>query len=144
MMKYFAVVVLALAGVGMLSGCGGLSKEQQERLDKLMGENQALSVRLQAVYKAAQNGTATVGEVEAAVKEITTAISANQAEIKKLQDEGAGGMAWLWALIGMFGRTVLHAGAKIPLGGPLGVIVQSLLGLLLGGSQTAKKEELKT
>ncbi len=135
-------VVLAL-GVGGLVGCKALSRAQQERMAKLMEANRGLIQEMDGTYAKLKDGSATVEEVIAAVSRIKAQIETNLKEIEAIKDEGASTWAIIGGVVGALFRTVLHGAAKLPIGGPVGMGLQWLVALLLGGSTTGKKEQPK-
>jgi hypothetical protein len=140
------VGILALGG-GMVVGCG-LTPEQEARIAELGAANEDLTVELADVYAQMQAGTLDAKTAASRLSKVKGALEKNAAEIKKLQSEGVGKGGMVWAAIGMFGRSALHGAAKIlPAAGPWGALIQGLLTLVLGGSETKKKppvEEVKT
>lgn len=130
------VAALALGQVG----CAGLSDSDQEKVAAIVAENRALVMEMDGLYAKLQAGDATVAEVAVAVGKIKNQIDKNLLEIEKLKESGNSFGMILAGIAGALGRTALHAATKIPIGGPLGAIIQTLLGLLLGGSATKKKD----
>lgn len=137
-MKILLSCVLIL---GLMGGCAGLSKEQQERIEVITKKNETLAGELSTLYTQARQGLADPAEIVAAIQKVTAAMSENHAEIKKIQAESGNTSAWIAGAVGLFGRTALHAvGAAIPGAGPLAAGLQAILTLLLGGSTTKKRE----
>lgn len=132
-----AVLGLALLG-GVLVGCG-LTEEQTKRIAAIGVENEALAVQLEDTYAQVKAGTLTLEEGLKRTKAIKDALHKNIDEVKKLQSEGTGTMGMICAALGMFGRSALHGVAKvIPAAGPWGALLQGVLTLVLGGSETKK------
>lgn len=131
--------VVALFSVLFIAGCG-LTREQQQRIEVLAAENEALVAKQQELVKKIQLGTATPEEVALAFQGIAAQMKKNADEIKAIKESGST-TAWITAGLALFGRTALHAvGAMIPGGTPAAVLIQGFLTVLLGGSQTAKKD----
>ncbi len=124
----------------MLGGCQ-LSTEQQKRIDALVAENEALYLKEKQLAVDAKDGKVTAAQVASAVVEITAQMQKNLTEIKAIKDAGNSTAAIIGAIAGTIGRSALHAaGAMIPGGGPLADGFLGLLTLLLGGSETKRKE----
>lgn len=139
------VVVLALLGAAII-GCGlggGLSPEQQARVNLLVQEDARLTRQMADLFAKAKSGQITMEEAFIAVSEIKLQIDKNLSELKALKEEGAsnagifGGV--IGGILGAFFRTGVHAARLIP--GPVGTIAGIVAPLLLGGSsgETAKK-----
>lgn len=143
-MKILDVVCTGIVIAGLvlvMGGCASLSTEQQERVNALVDENAKLSIKLADLTKQAKEGTATPEEITAAMQEVQASIERNRKEIADIHASGTSTSAILGGIAGALGRTALHAATKIPIGGPIGIVIQGILGLLLGGSETRKKEE---
>lgn len=131
--------VAVLFGALLLFGCG-ITAEQQKRIDALTAENEALANKQRDLLEKIKTGTVTPTEIATAFKEVTEQMKKNADEIKAIKDSG-GTMAVITAVVGVFGRTALHAAASlVPGGTPAAMALQGLLTLLLGGSETKKKE----
>lgn len=134
------VVVVLAFGIG---GCvSWLTPEQSARIAKISQENADLVVRMEEFYLAAKAGKVSPEEVIATVTAAKATIAKNMAELEKIKQEGSGTQTTIAAILGMFGRTILHGATKLPIPGPWGLALNGLLGLLLGGSET-KKTDLK-
>lgn len=131
-----AISAILALGVG---GCVHLTEEQKARIEQLSVKNEGLSGELAALYTEARQGIADPAEIVAAIQKVTKAMADNHAEIKKIQEEAGTTGAMIAGGIGLFGRSAVHLLTKIPLPGPIGMLIQAGLGLLLGGSATAKK-----
>lgn len=130
--------------VALLAIGGCLSAEQRQRIDDLSQQNEALVEKQKALVEKVRLGTATQAEIADAFTGVANQIKKNAEEIKSIKDSGSTG-AWIAAAAGLLGRTVLHAaGALIPGGTPVAGAIQGLLTLLLGGSQTVRKEDPTT
>lgn len=133
-----AIAAILALGVG---GCAQLTEAQRARIEQLAEKNETLSGELGALYTQARQGLADPAEIVAAIKKVNDAMAENHAEIKRIQGEGTTTLGIIAATAGMFGRTLLHAATKLPIPGPVGMILQMGLGLLLGGSETRKKDD---
>lgn len=136
----FGAVCLGTAS--LVQGCVGLSPEQQARIDKLNEDNAKVEGEIVAVIKDAQAGKIDPIALASALTSLRTQFSENTKAINAVHAEG-GTWAAIWGGLGVFGRTGLHLAAKfIPAGGAWGLL-SGLLGILLGGSSTTKKEAVE-
>lgn len=132
--------VLLFVGLAMwLGGCVPLSPETQARIDRIGKENETLALKLTGLMDKVKHGEINPVDAFVAAEEIRAAIGKNRDELLKIQQE-AGSGSLFHVLIGMFGRTALHAaGAAIPAtGGPIPMVLNAILTALLGGSTTKK------
>lgn len=140
-MKAVRCVFLGVILAALLAIAGCLTEEQRQRIEDLSSQNLALVEKQKALVEKVRLGTATQAEIADAFTGIADLIKKNAEEIKAIKDSGST-EAWIAAAAGLLGRTVLHAaGAMIPGGTPVAGAIQGLLTLLLGGSQTIRKEE---
>jgi len=131
-----AIVAVLALGIG---GCAQLTEAQKARIEVLSQKNETLAGELSTLYTEARQGLADPAEIVAAIQKVTAAMAANHEEIKKIQAEGATTSTVIAGVIGLFGRTALHAAASfIPGGGPLAALASSILTGLLGGSTSNK------
>lgn len=138
-MRLVTVVAVACALVFVV-GC--LSAAHQARIEELTKENQRLADDMKALVEKGKAGTLTTGEIAEAVQKINEQMKRNIEEIRVIQAEGGTTAGVIGGIIGMVGRTALHAvAASIPGAGPLSAGLQAILTLLLGGSQSVKKQE---
>lgn len=136
-MRYLMIGVLVLF---MAGGCSTLSDEQKNRIEVIVKENEAIAGKMAALVTKAKAGLITPSEVVLAMDELRVTMDKNRAEIKTIQESG-GTMAMVWAAVGLFGRTALHAvSIAVPGSGPIASALQAFLTLLLGGSSTKKTE----
>lgn len=142
MKRAFAwIVVCGLA----VAGCGQMSAGSKEKLETLSADNAALAAKLTASFQAAKDGSLTVGEIEARIKEIEDARQKNMKEIAEITiNENMTKIGAVAAGAGVLGRSALHlvGSGVIPLGplAPIQPLLAGLIGLLLGGSSSKKKE----
>lgn len=140
------VVTLALAGGGaLIGGCvaAALSPEQEARVETLVDKNVELAKKLDSLRKDAKDGKLDAASVVSAMDAVQEQMKANKDEISKIHAEAVAAGATAGGVAGAFGRTALHgigyaAGKWIP--GPIGIGIQILTGLLLGGSSTASNK----
>lgn len=138
-MRFLAVVAICV-GIACIIGC--LGGDSQLRVDALVAENEKLALEMKALAEKAKAGTATTGEIADGVAKIQDQMKRNLDEIKAIKSEGNSTAAIIGGIVGAVARTGLHAVATvIPASGPLGLGIQAILTLLLGGSSTAKKVE---
>ncbi len=130
-----AIAAILVLGVG---GCAQLTAEQKARIEEISKKNETLAGELSVLYTQARQGVADPAEIVVAIQKVNEAMAANYAEIKKIQAEGEA-TSWIAGAVGLFGRSALHLVTKIPLPGPLGMILQMGMGILLGGSETKQK-----
>jgi hypothetical protein len=140
-MKAVRCAFIAVLFAALLTVAGCLTAEQRQRIEDLSQQNEALVEKQRALVEKVRLGTATQAEIADAFTGVANQIKKNAEEIKAIKDSGSTG-AWLAAAAGILGRTALHAaGAMIPGGTPVAGAIQGLLTLLLGGSETRRKEE---
>lgn len=136
---YLVFLACMFALVGML-GCGGLTKEQQEKVDNLSKMNEDLGKKAEATLERARLGLITPAEMISMIDEIKVTLKKNRDEIKAVYDEAGAKATISGVLSGTFGRSALHIVAGfIPVGHPIGAMIHGALMLLLGGSSTEKK-----
>lgn len=134
---FFVTVI----GVVVLAGCG-LSQQHIDRIATLATENDALMKAQEKLVSDAKTGELDPVKVAQALADITKQIKKNLDEVQKIRSEGNTTAAVIGSIIGMFGRSALHAFAgAIPGGTAVGNVVQMGLQLLLGGSASAAKKE---
>lgn len=140
------VVTLALAGGGaFIGGCvaAALSPEQEARVETLVDKNVELAKKLDNLRKDAKDGKLDAAAVVSAMDAVQDQMKANKEEISKIHADAVAAGATAGGVAGALGRTALHgigyaAGKWIP--GPIGLGIQLLTGLLLGGSAGTEKK----
>ena len=137
------VAVVALLGA-LVAGCvGGLTPEQQSRIDALMVKVEALANANATLGQRFAAGTLTVDEFKTQMEANVTTIRAARDEIGEIRTEAGTKAVLAGALGGVTGRTMLHGGAVfaskfLP---PQFAWIGTLLSMVLGGSASAKKKE---
>lgn len=140
-MRRQLTVVALIVGLALVGGVGcdllkGISPEQVARIQKLGEDNDALTRELASLVSGVKEGKVSTVDALAAIVRVKAQLEKNLAELEEIKKSGANTGTLFGALLGLFGRSAAHGLRALPIPGPLGIGINALLTIVLGGSES--------